>query len=159
MSLKVDFTVAAIAERDGRFLLVQERAARRIVLNQPAGHVEDAETLTQAVIRETREETGRRFEPESVVGLYLWRGPTDRSILRIAFAGTVGERDESIALDRAIIRTLWLGRAEIAARGPELRSPLVLRCIDDYLAGARHSLSLLNCLPQDELPRLAAAVR
>lgn len=159
MSLKVEFTVAAIAERDGRFLLVQERAARRVVLNQPAGHLEDGESLVEAVVREAREETARSFAPESLVGLYVWRGPGGRTILRIAFAGTVGERDQSATLDRAILRTLWLGRPEILARAAEHRSPLVLRCIDDYLAGVRHPLSMLQHLPTDELPRLAAAVR
>ncbi|HUG03234.1 MAG TPA: NUDIX hydrolase [Steroidobacteraceae bacterium] len=157
MSLRVDFTVAAIAERDGRFLIVQERAARRIVLNQPAGHLEDGESLCDAVVRETREETGRAFKPEALIGLYLWRGPTGRTVLRVAFAGSVAERDDSVPLDRAIIRTLWLGRAELAARTAELRSPLVMRCIDDYLQGGRYPLALLNHVPVDELPRLAAA--
>jgi len=159
MSLNVDFTVAAIAERDGRYLLVQERAARRVVLNQPAGHLEDGESLIEAVIRETREETAREFLPQSLIGLYLWRGPGTRTILRIAFAGIVGERDESAVLDRAILRTLWLGRPEIMARAAEHRSPLVLRCIDDYLGGIRHPLAMLQHLPTEELPRLAAAIR
>jgi 8-oxo-dGTP pyrophosphatase MutT (NUDIX family) len=159
MSLKVEFTVAAVAERDGRFLLVQERAARRVVLNQPAGHLEDGESLIEAVIRETREETAREFVPQSLIGLYLWRGPGARTILRIAFAGSVGERDESAPLDRAILRTLWLGRPEVMARAAEHRSPLVLRCIDDYIAGTRHPLSMLQQLPTEELPRLAAAIR
>lgn len=74
MAFKLDVTVAAIAERDGRFLVVQERAARRVVLNQPAGHLEDSESLSQAVIRETLEETGYPFTPQAVTGLYLWRG-------------------------------------------------------------------------------------
>lgn len=144
MSLKLDLTVAAIAERDGRFLLVQERAARRIVLNQPAGHLESGESLVDAVIRETREETGRVFTPESVTGLYLWRGPGGRTVLRIAFAGRVGERDTDAVLDRPIIRTVWLDRGQALARSAEMRSPLVLLCIDDYLRGARHPLALLN---------------
>lgn len=152
MTLKLDLTVAAIAERDRCFLVVQERAARRIVLNQPAGHLEDGESLIEAVVRETREETGRRFEPESVTGIYLWRGPGERTVLRVAFAGRVGERDQSQALDRAILRTDWLGRDELAARAGELRSPLVLRCIDDYLLGIRYPLALLNHVPMRELP-------
>lgn len=152
MTLKFDLTVAAIAERDRCFLVVQERAARRIVLNQPAGHLEDGESLIEAVIRETREETGRSFEPESVTGIYLWRGPRERTVLRVVFAGRVGERDESRALDRAILRTHWLGRDELAARAGELRSPLVLRCIDDYLLGIRYPLALLNHLPMREMP-------
>jgi 8-oxo-dGTP pyrophosphatase MutT (NUDIX family) len=157
MSLKVDFTVAAIAEHDGRFLIVQERAARRIVLNQPAGHLEDGESLHDAVIRETREETGRAFEPDALLGLYLWRGPGERTVPRVAFTGAVAERDHSIPLDRAIIRTLWLGRPDLAARTGELRSPLVMRCIDDYLQGARYPLALLNHVPAGELPKLAVA--
>ncbi len=146
MSPRMDFTVAAIVEHDGRFLFVQERAARRVVLNQPAGHLEVGESLQEAVIRETREETGRAFAPGAIVGLYFWRGPGDRTVLRVAFAGRVGEQDPSLALDRAIIRTLWLDRRELAARAAEHRSPLVLRCVDDYLAGARHPLALLNQL-------------
>lgn len=156
MTLRLDLTVAAIAERDRRFLVVQERAARRLVLNQPAGHLEDGESLVEAVVRETREETGRGFEPESVTGIYLWRGPAERTVLRVAFAGRVGERDESLALDRAILRTDWLGRDELAARAGELRSPLVLRCIDDYLRGIRYPLALLNHLPVQELPARTA---
>ena len=148
MPLKLDLTVAAIAERDGRFLFVQERAARRIVLNQPAGHLEDGESLLDAVIRETREETARAFRPSAVTGLYLWRGPGGRTVLRVAFSGSVGEQHEGTALDRAIIRTVWLSRNEAGARSRELRSPIVLQCIDDYLRGARFPLALLNHVPQ-----------
>ena len=147
MSLKLDFTVAAIAERDGSFLFVQERTARRVVLNQPAGHLEDGETPLEAVVRETREETGRRFEPDAVTGVYLWRAPGGRTFLRIAFAGRVGDRDDSAPLDRDILRTLWLNRAQLDAREPELRSPLVTRCVDDYLRGLRYPLALLSRLP------------
>jgi 8-oxo-dGTP pyrophosphatase MutT (NUDIX family) len=148
MSLKLDLTVAAIAERDGRFLFVQERAARRIVLNQPAGHLEDGESLLDAVIRETREETAREFQPSAVTGLYLWRGPGGRTVLRVAFSGSVGEQNEGATLDRSIIRTVWLNRDEAGARSRELRSPLVLQCIDDYLRGVRFPLALLNHVPQ-----------
>lgn len=144
MSLKLDLTVAAIAEADGRFLFVQERAARRVVLNQPAGHLEPGESLLEAVVRETREETGREFCPESVTGIYLWQGPAGRTVLRVTFAGRVGDRVNGSTLDRAIIRTLWLDRRELAARAAEHRSPLVLACVDDYLAGVRHPLELLR---------------
>jgi 8-oxo-dGTP pyrophosphatase MutT (NUDIX family) len=156
MSLKLDVTVAAIAERDGRFLFVQERAARRVVLNQPAGHLEGGESLVEAVVRETREETGRLFTPGHVTGIYLWRGPAGRTILRVAFAGTVGERDASAPLDRSIIRTVWLDRGELGSRNGELRSPLVLLCVDDYLRGVRHPLSLLNHVAS-AVPGLPAA--
>jgi 8-oxo-dGTP pyrophosphatase MutT (NUDIX family) len=144
MALKLDVTVAAIVERDGRFLVVQERAARRIVLNQPAGHLEDGESLSQAVIRETLEETGYPFEPQAVTGLYLWRGPSERTFLRVAFAGSVGDREESVRLDRAVIRAVWLDRDHLQGRQAELRSPLVLRCIDDYLLGVRYPLEVLS---------------
>ena len=147
MPLKLDLTVAAIAENDGRFLFVQERAARRVVLNQPAGHVEPGESLLDAVIRETREETGCRFTPQSVTGIYQWQGPAGRMILRVAFAGLVDEPPPEAPLDRAIIRTLWLDRGQLAARLPEHRSPLVLLCIDDYLRGARFPLEMLSHVP------------
>ena len=157
MSLKLELTVAAIAEDRGRFLFVQERAARRIVLNQPAGHVEPGESLAAAVVREAREETGREFRPTSVTGIYLWQGPAGRTTLRVAFAGSVAERDVAAALDRAILRTLWLDRAELAGRAAEHRSPLVLQCVDDYLRCARYPLELLNHVPLDGLPALRTA--
>jgi 8-oxo-dGTP pyrophosphatase MutT (NUDIX family) len=151
MSLKIDVTVAAIAEDSGRFLFVQERAARRVVLNQPAGHVEAGESLVDAVVREALEETGRAFRPEAVTGLYLWQGPAGRTTLRVAFAGRVGERDHALALDRAIIRTLWLDRGELERRAAEHRSPLVQLCVEDFLRGARHPLDLLNQVPLEGL--------
>ena len=144
MALKPDVTVAAIIERDGRFLVVQERAARRVVLNQPAGHLEAGESLLQAVVRETLEETGYAFAPQALTGLYLWRSSSDRTILRVAFAGIVGDRVNGAPLDRAIIRTAWISREQLREREAELRSPLVLRCIDDYMRGARYPLELLN---------------
>jgi len=147
MSLKVDLTVAAIAEDCGRFLLVQERAARRVVLNQPAGHVESGESILDAVVRETREETGRDFRPESLTGIYLWQGPGARTVLRIAFAGQVGERAAGSRLDRAILRALWLDRGELAARSAEHRSPLVQLCVEDYLRGARFPLEMVAQVP------------
>ena len=144
MPLKPDITVAAVVERAGRFLIVQERAARRVVLNQPAGHLEDGESLLQAVVRETLEETGYSFVPEAVTGVYLWQSPAERSFLRVAFAGTVGDRADGASLDRAIIRTAWITREQLRERAVELRSPLVLHCIDDYLRGARYPLEVLN---------------
>jgi len=144
MALNLDVTVAAVVDRDGRFLVVQERAARRVVLNQPAGHLENGESLLQAVARETLEETGYPFAPLAVTGLYLWQSPGGRSFLRVAFCGDVGDRIDGVRLDRAIIRTAWISRDQLAERATELRSPLVLRCIDDYLRGARYPLDLLN---------------
>lgn len=157
MSQKLDLTVAAIVEVGGRFLFVQERAARRVVLNQPAGHVEPGESLLDAVVRETREETGRSFTPEAVTGVYQWQGPAGRMILRVAFAGRVGQAPLDAPLDRAIIRTLWLDRGQLAARLPEHRSPLVPLCVDDYLRGARYPLELLSLVPLGGFALRAAA--
>jgi 8-oxo-dGTP pyrophosphatase MutT (NUDIX family) len=157
MPLKFDLTVAAIAEDNGRFLFVQERAARRVVLNQPAGHVEAGESLVEAVVRETREETGREFRPDAVTGFYLWQGPAGRTTLRVAFTGRVADRDPSLALDRAIIRTLWMDREQLARRAAEHRSPLVQLCVEDFLRGARFPLEMLNQVPLDGLARRQAA--
>lgn len=147
MALKLDLTVAAIAEDNGRFLFVQERAARRVVINQPAGHVEDGESPFDAVVREAREETGREFRPESLTGFYLWQGPAGRTVLRLAFAGRVGERPPGSRLDRAILRTLWLDRSELGARAAEHRSPLVQLCVDDYLRGVRYPMDMIAQVP------------
>jgi 8-oxo-dGTP pyrophosphatase MutT (NUDIX family) len=147
MVWKPDVTVAAVAERDGRFLLVEERASGRVVLNQPAGHLEADESLLEAVVRETLEETAWAFQPQAVVGVYLWRpAPQGRSFLRITFSGALATHDPSRRLDRGIIRTRWMTHDELLAPGARLRSPLVLQCVDDYLAGVRHPLSLLSHL-------------
>ncbi|GAB4357640.1 MAG: NUDIX hydrolase [Gammaproteobacteria bacterium] len=138
-------TVAAIVEQGGRFLMVEERVEGRLVLNQPAGHLEDGEGLRDAVVRETYEETGWRFQPQAVVGLYRWRHPRNgETFLRIAFSGTCREHDPDRTLDESITRSLWLERGEILGEGNRLRSPLVMRGIDDYLAGNRYPLELLQ---------------
>ena len=147
MAFRPDVTVAAIIERDGRFLVVEERAARRIVINQPAGHLERGESLVEAVVRETLEESAYALVPEALTGIYLWRHPAvDRTFLRVAFTGSVAGPDATRRLDRVIVRTAWMTREQLAARPNVLRSPLVLRCIDDYLAGTRHPLSLLSAI-------------
>lgn len=146
MVWKPDVTVAALIERDGRFLVVEERIAGRIVLNQPAGHVEDDEALEAAVRRETLEETAWQFTPQALLGLYLWRSPRGHSTLRIAFVGTVDGFEPERRLDPPVLRTHWLSRAELVARERELRTPLVLLCIDDYLAGQRLPLASLVSL-------------
>lgn len=141
-------TVAAIAERNGRFLLVEEHSAKNgLVLNQPAGHVEHGETLQDAVIRETFEETAWRFKPQTLVGVYLWKHPSGQSsYLRVCFAGTVGAHEPTVPLDEGIVRALWLSREELAVQGDRLRSPMVLKTIDDYLAGESYPLSVLKSL-------------
>jgi 8-oxo-dGTP pyrophosphatase MutT (NUDIX family) len=136
-----EITVAAVTETDGRFLVVEERIERRLVINQPAGHVEPGETLLEAIIREVREETAWRFTASELIGVYLWRHPrTGRTTKRFTFTGSVSDRSEQ-KLDDGIVGTHWLTRAELERREPQLRSPLVLRCIDDYLAGQRQPLA------------------
>jgi 8-oxo-dGTP pyrophosphatase MutT (NUDIX family) len=158
MVWKPDVTVAAVAERDGQFLFVEERSGGRIVLNQPAGHLESGETFLAAVVRETLEETGWSFCPESVVGVYMWQPDhLSRTFLRVAFAGRLESHDPARPLDHGILRTRWLGRDQLAAQQPRLRSPMVLRCVDDYLAGSRYPLQLINHLMRSPPTPLAAS--
>lgn len=143
-------TVASIIEREQRFLMVEEIKQNQTVYNQPAGHLEPHESLLQAVIRETREETARDFEPEYISGIYQWdQFPAggeqrNRCFLRVAYVGSSHHHDPEQALDDGIVRALWLSRDELAAQPEKLRSPLVLRCIDDYLAGTRYPLDLIT---------------
>ena len=145
-----EVTVAAVVEQDGRFLIVEERISGRLVLNQPAGHLEDAETLLEAVVREAREETAWRFRPASMVGTYLWRNPeTGRSYLRFAFSGSVDDHHPHRPLDTGIVRAIWLTHEQLRAQPQRLRSPLVLRCLEDYLLGKRQPLDSVACLGLD----------
>jgi len=158
MPLKPEVTVAVLAEERGRFLTVEERIKGRNVFNQPAGHVEDGETMIEAVIREAREETAWRFTPEAFLGVYLWRYPdSGRYTLRFAFTGTVRDHDSAQPLDRGILRTHWLSRSELLEREAQLRSPLVLRCVDDYLTGRRLPLDCITCLDVRAAEGLQAA--
>ena len=152
MAWKPDVTVAAIAEVDGQFLLVEERARGRLVLNQPAGHLEEGETFLDAVVRETLEETAWHFVPDQIVGVYLWR-PTHikTTFLRVCFNGALQYHEAHRPLDEGILRTRWLSRAQLSAMQPRLRSPLVLRCVDDYLAGTRYPLEVLTHLIQEPI--------
>lgn len=153
-------TVAAIIERDGQFLMVEEHTPEGLRINQPAGHLEYGESLVQAVVRETLEETAQDFRPTALVGVYLLEvgaAAAATTYLRVAFAGELGPAPAARALDPCIVRTLWLTRAQLAERSADLRTPLVLQCIDDYLAGRRASLDLLHHLPaaQPPFPRAA----
>lgn len=147
MSWSPHVTVAAIVELDGRFLLVEELADGQHVYNQPAGHLEPDESLIEATIRETLEETAMHFEPGALVGIYRWVHPLKHiTFLRFAFAGHCTGSAPERTLDEGIIRTVWLSRDELAARAERLRSPLVLQCVDDFMAGRRYPLELLGDL-------------
>jgi 8-oxo-dGTP pyrophosphatase MutT (NUDIX family) len=158
MAWKPDITVAAVVERDGQFLFVEERAGGRVVLNQPAGHLERGETLLAAVARETLEETGWTFVPQHLVGIYLWQAEhSTKTFLRVAFSGQLLGHDPSRPLDHGILRTRWLDREQLTALQAKHRSPLVARCVDDYLAGGRYPLELLTHMLRAEEPALLAA--
>ncbi len=147
MTWRPDLTVAAVVRRDERFLIVEERIKGSLVLNQPAGHVEDGESIIEAAVRETLEETAWHLRPQHLLGLYLWRNPSNgTSILRIAVTGEVTRHEPTRTLDRGIVAAHWMTRAELIDRPTRLRSPLVLRCIDDFVGGQRHDLGALNYL-------------
>ena len=144
---KPSVTVAAIIEREGRFLLVEEETSDGIRFNQPAGHLDPGESLSDAVRREALEETAFDFTPEALVGIYMSRYLSSRTgeevtYLRFAFAGTLGVQHDR-PLDEGILRTVWMTREELLACEAKHRSPLVLQCVDDYLQGRRSPLSLL----------------
>jgi ADP-ribose pyrophosphatase YjhB (NUDIX family) len=156
---KPSVTVAAIIERDGRYLLVEEETPEGLKLNNPAGHLDPGESPEQGVIREALEETARVFVPDRVVGVYLSRFQRpargeDVTYLRFAFGGTVGEADPARALDEGIVRTLWMTLAEIRASSARHRSALVLRCIEDHAAGVRHPLALIRTDPTVYAPEI-----
>jgi 8-oxo-dGTP pyrophosphatase MutT (NUDIX family) len=148
MSHGIDVTVAAIIEQDARFLVVEERTSLgKLVLNQPAGHLEQGESLVNAVIRETLEETGHRFAPSDVVGFYLWRSEeASTTYFRVAFCGTAEAPNGIPTLDEGIVGVHWLSRAQLLNREFQLRSPMVMSGFDDYLAGRRYPLDCLNYL-------------
>lgn len=141
-----ELTVAAIAERDGQFLMVEEWVDGQLVLNQPAGHLDESETLLEAVVRETLEETGWHVQPQAVSGLYLWKSPRrGTTILRTSFHVQTLHEADNAALDEGIERVRWMTREELAA-SDRLRSDFVLRSVDDYLAGQRLPLDVVSHL-------------
>ncbi len=145
MNWQPEITVAAVIEREQRFLIVEERIKNRVVLNQPAGHVEQGESLLAAVSRETLEESAWQFKPEWLTGIYLWRHPrAGRDTLRFTFSGSIAAHDPTRALDHPVIATHWLTREELLARTATLRTPAVMRSIDDYLAGQRLPLAAIG---------------
>lgn len=146
---KPSVTVAAVIERDGRYLLIEEHTPEGLRLNNPAGHLDPGESPEQACAREALEETAHRFQPTALVGIYLSRFQRpatgeDITYLRFAFCGELGEAVAGRTLDDGIVRTLWMTPDEIRHSVARHRSPLVLRCMEDYLAGRRHPLELVR---------------
>jgi 8-oxo-dGTP pyrophosphatase MutT (NUDIX family) len=145
MVWKPHVTVAAVVQRDGKFLLVEEETEAGLAFNQPAGHLEEGESLVDAVIREALEETAYHFVPTHLVGIYNWKHPDkdDKTYLRFAFAGELRGFEPERPLDEGIVAARWLTLDEVKATQARHRSPLILRCIDDMLAGKRYPLDLL----------------
>lgn len=137
--------MAAIIEREGRFLVVEEESDGKQVINQPAGHLEDNESLQAAAMREVLEETAWQFAPQAITGIYRWRHPQQgiTTHLRVCFSGQAHDHDPQRTLDTGILRTHWMDRETLQTHN-HLRSPLVLRCVDDYLAGHRYPLTLCS---------------
>jgi 8-oxo-dGTP pyrophosphatase MutT (NUDIX family) len=161
---KPSVTVAAVIEHEDRFLLVEEHTAEGLRLNNPAGHLDPGESLLAACARETLEETACAFTPQALVGVYLARfqrpsanpaqaGVEDITYVRFAFCGRLGAWDARRVLDTGIVRTLWLTADEIRASAARLRSPLVLKCMEDYLAGQRFDLELIHTHPSVQAPQ------
>ena len=150
---KPNVTVAAVIERDGRFLLVEEHTAEGLRLNNPAGHLDPGEGLADACARETLEETAHRFRPTALIGVYLSRAlrppgglakPGTVTYLRFAFCGNLGEFLPDQRLDHGIVRTVWMTVDEIRASIARHRSPVLLQCVEDYLAGTRFPMASLH---------------
>ena len=144
MIWKPNVTVAAVIEQQGRFLLVEEQTSQGLRFNQPAGHWEPNETLPSAAIREVLEESAYDFVPQHLVGIYRWHAEeSDTTYLRFAFCGGIAAHHPERALDEGIVRAVWLTIDEIRANQAVHRSPLILRCCEDYLAGKRYPLDIL----------------
>lgn len=140
-------TVAAIVEDQGKFLLVEEKTDRGNRYNQPAGHLEDNESLLAAVVRETMEETAYTFHPEALLGIYHWKHEhNDSTYLRFAYIGRVSHHQPTQALDEGIVRSVWMTVEEMREQAMLMRSPQVLKCVEDYLAGKRYPLEAITHL-------------
>jgi 8-oxo-dGTP pyrophosphatase MutT (NUDIX family) len=145
MIWKPNVTVAAIIEQAGKFLLVEEHTSQGLKLNQPAGHLEANESLLSAVVRETREESAYDFKPEHLVGVYRWHASgSNTTYLRFAYCGQILAHYPEQALDDGIVRAVWMSAEEIRATVPRHRSPLILQCVEDYLAGKKYPLELIT---------------
>ncbi|MBI3479381.1 MAG: NUDIX hydrolase [Nitrosomonadales bacterium] len=144
MTWKPNVTVAAVIERDGKFLLIEEETLQGARFNQPAGHLEAHESLLDAVVRETLEESAYHFVPQYLIGIYRWHSSeSDITYLRFAFTGTITGHESDRPLDEGILQAIWLTPDEIRATQARHRSPLILRCVEDYLENKRYPLDLL----------------
>jgi 8-oxo-dGTP pyrophosphatase MutT (NUDIX family) len=153
MVWKPRVTVAVVVEQQGRYLMVEETVAGHNVFNQPAGHLEEGESLVEAAVRECREETAWHFEPEALVGIYRWRSSYNQATyLRVTFAGRCTGHQPDAPLDTGIVAAHWLTPDEIQARQSRLRGPLVMKSLNDYLQGRRYPLELLVDLRGDNIP-------
>lgn len=147
MTEPIQITVAAVIQRNGRFLLVEEETGDGLRLNQPAGHLEPGESLAEGAAREALEETAYRFVPQALLGVYRWRHPTGFTYVRFAFLGEASGPEPGRPLDQGIVRALWLTPEALRAQRARHRSPLVLRCVEDCLAGRRYPLELITDSP------------
>jgi ADP-ribose pyrophosphatase YjhB (NUDIX family) len=138
-------TVAVVVEKDGKFLLIEEQSSGEIVFNQPAGHIEEGETFVQAACRETLEESAWHVKPHYLIGFYVYRSSTNnKTYHRACFYAEAIKHDADRTLDEGIIQTVWMTRDEVESNMHKLRSPMVLQCIDDYIAGKQYPLELIH---------------
>lgn len=145
MTWKPHVTVAAIIERDGKFLVVEEHTDLGLMLNQPAGHLEPGESILEGVVRETLEETAYDFTPQYLIGVYHWQNlANNATFLRFAFCGDVSPIPQKRALDDGIVRAIWIDREQLFDQQARHRSPLVRRCVEDFLRGIRYPLDLVS---------------
>jgi 8-oxo-dGTP pyrophosphatase MutT (NUDIX family) len=145
MIWKPHVTVAAVIEQDGKFLLVEEHTSQGLLFNQPAGHLEPDESLIAGVVREALEESARDFEPQYLIGIYRWHSQSsETTYLRFAFGGRVISHHPERQLDEGIVHAIWMSPDEIRATRHRHRSPLILQCVEDYLAGKRYPLEILT---------------
>jgi ADP-ribose pyrophosphatase YjhB (NUDIX family) len=155
-----DLTVGALVEQDGSFLIIEERVAGDLVLTQPGGHIENGESPEAAAVRETLEESACKVRTNELLGVYLWIHPqTRRQFLRIMFTADLLRQENARSLDQGVVGVHWYNAADIRQRAGRLRTPIVLRCVEDYVAGRRAGGDLLtDMLPlESNVPAVLAS--
>jgi 8-oxo-dGTP pyrophosphatase MutT (NUDIX family) len=158
--LPTDLTVSSVVEKDGKFLIIEERSSGVIVVNQPGGHIESGESPEEAAERETLEESGYITKVSDLLGVYLWIHPqTRQNFLRVVFVSSLVSQDPDRELEDGIYAVHWYSIAELERRRRELRTPTVLKSIQDYLAGNRQPDALLTDLMpiQNNVDRMLAS--